>query len=348
MDAGADVPADMATSDDGGVGTTADQLCRAAIQARCDRLATCAGTPESAADCAAIAVTCPDYFFNQASTRTIAAVTSCLAELQQEPCTDLDLELYPSCWSGGTRPAGAPCAYASDCQSTGCSGHGTTCGVCAAGPAATGASCAQVRCGAGDFCHPTTKLCTPGGTIVHAGQGQACDPAADPAVGCTGDLHCIAPSGQTAGMCQPLPLLDLGQPCYQMPGVCRPPLICSISIDGATTTSQCVALPSDSQCGDASCDDTTFCKVTGTSRTCVPRAAVGAVCAGDGGTVTVECVSGALCTGSPGVCTVYGMRGDPCDDATQPCGNYLVCTNGRCAPLGTEGCPLTPGDAGPG
>ena len=334
-DQGADVSADLAASD-GDASMTAEQACRAAIEALCQRGAACGGDPDNWQDCARVSAACPESFFNQASTRTVAGIVACLDELAQQPCTDSELGLFPSCWSPGTRPSGASCVYASNCASGSCSGNATTCGHCGDGPAATGESCASVGCRAGDFCHPGTKLCMPGTSIVHVAQGEACDLAAVPTVGCTGDLHCIAPSGQTAGTCQPLPILDLGQHCYQVTGLCRPPTVCFTLVDGVTNPSECRA---PDPCGAAPCDATTFCKDGDGGRYCAPLAAVGEACAGDAGTIATLCASGAVCWANTGVCTKYGERGDPCDGDVQPCGSYLSCTNGRCAPLATEACP---------
>src|SRR5512133_606446 len=99
----------------GGVGTTggaggsggaggamaADEACRAALGAICDRFRTCAGR---AADdptilsrpCDDIAAACPDFFFNEASTRTVAGIAGSVAELAALSCTDLDLGLRPT------------------------------------------------------------------------------------------------------------------------------------------------------------------------------------------------------------------------------------------------------------
>ena len=338
-----------APGSDGGPLTTADALCRAAIQARCDRLAACGAYPDSAANCAQLsAVLCPGYFFNSDSTRTIDAVSACIGDLEGESCSDIDLGLFPSCWSPGTRPEGAPCAYPSVCQSGVCTGNSSSCGVCRGGPpAATGESCASLRCRAGDFCHPATKLCTPGNTIVHAAQGQPCDSGALPAIGCAGDLHCVGPYGQTAGTCQPLPLWDLNQPCYETStvGQCRPPLTCFATITSTTTTSQCVPPTPDPGCPTAPCDATQFC-ASGATIHCAPRAAVGEVCAGDGGTTIAQCVAGAFCVASTGVCTTYAKLGEACADVVQPCGDYLTCASSRCVPRGNETCPLSPADAG--
>ena len=131
-----------------------------------------------------------------------------------------------------------------------------------------------------------------------------------------------------------MPLLELGQPCDHVQGIRRPPLVCFVLADGISNPSECQEHNSTPvPYGAATCDDATFCKTVEGKRVCVPKAAVGESCTGDAGTVTTPCVTGAFCIGAPGVCTKYGMRGDPCSADTQPCEPYLVCTNGRCAPL---------------
>ena len=92
-----------------------------------------------------------------------------------------------------------------------------------------------------------------------------------------------------------MPLLELGQPCYQALGICRPPLLCFNLVDGTNITSECRAPDTTVLlCGAAPCDATTFCKTVAGKSTCVPRAAVGESCTGDAGTVTTECVPGAF------------------------------------------------------
>jgi hypothetical protein len=202
----------------------------------------------------------------------------------------------------------------------------------------TGQSCASAGCGPGDFCHRKTQLCTPTSTIVHAGLNQPCDLSASPVVGCSGDLHCVAPTaGTTAGTCRPP--LGSGESCAGTGALCEPPLVCY-------NLSTCQPDPM-MVCGDAGvCDDASFCTPDGLGfHVCAPRAALGEVCAPDGGTA-IACVSGALCLGSPGICGMLGDLGDPCD-ANHPCvGQYLRCMNGRCETLPTSSCPYVPGDAG--
>jgi hypothetical protein len=331
VDAASDLRGDAGTS------TPEDQACHNAIQAECQRLVAC--EYNTADDCEEPAVTCPDFFFNADSTRTIQQITDCFAQFAKVTCTDFDLGAYPNCFSGGARPPGAACLHGSECQSGGCTGHSYRCGTCGALPVATGQSCASAGCGPGDFCHRKTQLCTPTSTIAYAGLNQPCDLSASPVVGCTGDLHCIAPTaGTTAGTCRPP--LGNGESCAGTGALCEPPVVCY---------NQTTCQPDPFElCGDAGiCDDASFCKPNGLGfQVCAPRAALGAVCAPDGGTATTECVSGTLCLGSPGVCGMLGSLGDPCD-AAHPCGGqYLTCTNGRCATFPTSACPYVPRDAG--
>jgi len=343
-----DGSADLAATD-GAVPPEAETACRAAILARCHRIAICDGDPNDVNTCTAISVLCPEYFFNSASTRTVAGVTACLEQIGQPSCTELRLNLFPSCWSRGTRPAGAACAHPSNCASQGCSGGGTRCGVCAAGPVATGESCVSAACGAGDFCHPGTKLCTPGTALVLAAQGEACDLTAQPAVGCKETLHCIPPTGPegtAAGTCQPLPLWDVGQPCNQIAGRCKPPLMCFTDFI-SPDTSECRASPPDQMCGPGVCPDVDYCVYSDGGQHCEPRAAVGEACLDAAGKSSRRCVLESVCWQSSGVCTRYGARGDACNDAS-PCGTYLVCTGGRCGALSTDACPMVPVDGNAG
>ena len=322
--------ANDARADAAGSSTPADQACRAAIHAECQRLVAC--EYNSTSDCEAVAATCPDFLFGPDSNATIQEVTACFAQFATVTCTDFDLEAYPSCFSGGARPPGATCLHSSECQSGGCTGRSERCGTCGARPVATGQSCASVGCGPGDFCHRKTQLCTPVSTIVHAGLDQPCDLSATPAVGCSGDLHCIAPTaGTTAGICR-APLGN-GESCAGTGALCEPPLVCFNQMT-------CQPDPFEVCVDGGVCDDASFCKPDGRGfHVCAPRAAIGEICAPDGGAATTECVSGALCLGTPGICGTLGNLGDPCD-AAHPCGSaYLMCTSGRCATLPTASCP---------
>ena len=347
VDAG---PADATSAGSGGSGvaTTSDQVCRAAVGALCDRVSTCSGFA-AGAPCDDIAAVCPDYLFNATSTRTVAAISDCLADLKAQPCTDLGLGVRPACLSRGTLPAGAACAHASNCQSGDCSPSNTVCGSCSSNATASGASCADGSlCPPGDFCHPGTKLCTSGSTIVHAGVGQPCDLAAVPSVGCSGDLRCVTPDAGTAGTCTPPtpPIVVGGDQACDTTHVCGPGLICFTDIvitgDASTSTSTCVP---EYPCGGEACDATTFCKVADGGYHCLPKAAAGDGCLGDAGRMTTTCMNGLYCSTATGACTAYGKQGDPCDGRS-PCAAYFLCASGRCVPLSSQSCSTANQDAG--
>jgi len=329
-----------ASSEDGGsVVLDADQACREAVRIWCEREATCRfGDPSNSKGCIEVmAIACPESFFNQASTRTVAGITACLDQLRHLSCTEVYYQLLPSCWSRGTRAGDTPCAYESNCASGRCSSRGRECGFCDQGPAAPGEVCVAVSCRAEDFCHHRTKRCTPGATLVLAPEGAPCDIDAQPSVGCMGDLHCSTPSGKTAGTCRPLALLDLGQPCFQTGAICRPPLFCN----DVSSTAQCEMLQTgDALCASVMCDQATYCAPGDGGAQCVPRATAGEVCRDAAGVLIRECEYETICVAATGVCTRLGARGDACSAPAQPCQYGLACTNGRCTPLDTSDCPL--------
>ena len=345
---------DSASGGTGGA-LTADDVCRAALGAICDRFAACGSSPSDdpstyAPPCNDVAAACPDYFFNETSTRTLAAVGGCLDELKGLSCTDLDLIVRSSCLTPGTAPAGAPCARASNCQSGSCSSNNMGCGVCTGAMVAIGDSCTGNNgCGVGAFCHPATKLCTPTSTIVHVEEGQPCDLAAVPAVGCAGDRYCKTVDSGTAGTCerrQPPIVVDAGQACDAVHTICAPNFIC-FTITGVLTgdgsyTSVSTCVPMDS-CGDTACDETTYCKVSGGRQSCAPRAAAGERCLGDGG--TTPCANTLYCASTTGLCTAPGRQGDACDDS-RLCDDQFLCLGGLCTPLSTQACLAKSKDGG--
>ncbi len=334
----------------GGAATAADEVCRSVLGALCDRTAICSGDTSGdpanrASPCDDVGAACPDYFFNPSSTRTVAAVSDCLAEVMALSCTDLGLALRPSCWAPGVRPTGASCARASNCQSGVCSGYNSRCGSCTGQMVGTGDSCAgNVLCPAGDFCHPVTKLCTAGSTIVHEGLGQSCDPTAVPPIGCTGDLRCLAPDGGSAGTCGPPPatiVVGNGETCDAV-HICGPGLVCFTIIGGPVMPSTCI--PTNS-CGTQMCDDTSFCATGDGGQHCAPTSPAGTPCRGDAGRSLTSCRTGLYCANT-NVCTAPGTEGAACDDNTI-CAEYFLCIGGRCQLLSTETCSATPdGSAG--
>src|SRR5437667_1075603 len=65
----------------------------------------------------------------------------------------------------------------------------------------------------GTLCHPATHVCVPFPlAVAHAGAGEPCDLAANPPVGCVGQLVCLAKDRtQSAGTCTAPSAA--GQPC---------------------------------------------------------------------------------------------------------------------------------------
>jgi hypothetical protein len=326
---------------DGAASLSPDEACRAAIEVQCRRLVTCrtGGDPDS---CIAESrgYACPDYYFNADTERTVANITACLADLANLPCTDVILGARAACFAAGKRAAGEGCAYASQCRSGSCVSGLTECGTCVV-VAGSGQACGTLETGAcppGEFCHRTTKLCTPNGSIVHAAEGQPCDLSASPVVGCMGDLLCDTPSGATttAGTCRPAP--SAGQPCARQGGIASP--ICAPSAICSGTT--CVA---SSPCGTAICAADSYCLKADGGMTCVRRIAEGQPCDDPVATGVEPCQGGTRCDRTILICARLRYNGDSCD-ATHPCGGFLRCVDGRCQGIGSASCPVIPADAG--
>jgi hypothetical protein len=230
---------------DTAVAMTPLEACRAAITALAERRALCNGTPVQ--DYLGPASACPDYYFNADSNRTVPNVTACISTLSALTCTDIALNLAPACLAGGNGPAGAPCAYASQCQSNACPSNSTLCSTCQretplGGACGVGAS----YCQAGSFCNLGTGLCTDAHTIMYAKEGEPCNLRATPAVGCEGDLQCLGPFITYQGTCTPLrPLVSpaLPTPRYVRPVLPARPLRAGSASPRGTAAPVCSATP---------------------------------------------------------------------------------------------------------
>ncbi len=318
----------------GGAGApsvSATEICVAAVEAQCQRLIACQGAA-AVPDCSRYEALCPGYYFNEDSYRTAAGIASCITALASRTCTDVAIGLFPACFTEGKRPTDAPCAYSSQCVSGSCS-TGAACSTCRAGGVPVGGSCSSAACQNGSFCHPTTRVCTDGSTVMHAAEGQPCDLSASPVVGCTGDLVCVpATSDSTAGTCTPPP--GIGQPCATVMFsnlVCGPGAKCTAPSGGTCLA----AVP----CGTSSCDTNSYCKGGDGGMTCAPLAAVGAACGDATTTQLPPCLPPAVCAGAPGRCVRPRAIGDLCD-SNNPCAASLTCTNGVCSGLKPTDCPI--------
>jgi hypothetical protein len=320
---------------DGAVAMTPLDVCRAAIMAQAQRRAVCTGT--SVQNYIEVARSCPDYYFNADSNRTVANVAACLDTLAALTCTDIALYVFPACLAGGKGPEGAVCAYPSQCQSNDCPSGGTACSTCRAG-IPLGGACTASSCPNGSFCNLGTGLCTDAHTIVYAKQGQPCDLRGTPVVGCEGDLQCLGPSSTYQGTCT-APAAS-GQPCNGTNTHCAAGTTCS-----AAAGSICLAA---GDCGAGlQCNAASYCSAGDGGLTCLQRATLGQLCDDSGWAGLGPCLAPAVCSNATCVVpTALGASGDTCD-ANNPCGRFLVCVVGTCQPLGST-CPTGSADGGTG
>jgi hypothetical protein len=321
---------------------TEESACRAAIAAQCERREACLG---ESSDCRPTADLCPEYYFNANSNRTVDDVAACIEAMRAMPCMDVALYALPSCLKNGRLDAGKSCAVASECKSGECAhSDPSSCGTCSEIVALGGPCVASAQCPAGAFCHKQTHTCAANETIVHGGAGAKCDPAADPVLGCEGDLACVADAGGNGGVCATLP--GDGQPCARpILGLvsCAPGLVCHA--DDTCGPPQ--------RCGEVTCEADSYCREGGPSPTCVRFATDGEKC----GNLPEDsrCIAGTQCVASDTadggkVCAKLAASsiGEPCDPA-HPCRYPLVCRDDpqapdgstsakRCAVLTTEEC----------
>ena len=326
---------DGAVGTEGAVPMTPTEVCQSAIKVQAERRSVCEGyLLEHLLD---VANLCPDYYFNADSNRTVGDVAACLGPLAARTCTDVAINLLPSCLASGSRPTGAGCAYSSQCQSGMCGGTGEQCSTCRAGGIPVGSTCVGGDCQNGSFCHSKTGVCTAAATVVYATQGQPCDLAGTPVVGCVGDLLCVSSSSSTAGTCSPLP--GVGQPCWTSnigEMMCAAGATCTslgVSGTGTCTLAACGAGPQ--------CDVTSACVAGDGGFACVPLPTIGQPCG------VLPCLPPGICMFSTGICAAPRASGETCD-ADNPCADLLSCVAGTCQPLGSENCPAGGGDGGTG
>ncbi len=342
-------PPDEPTPSEAGIDSallsmTPTAACQAMVRAACTRTRTCVGAL-AAGDCERFANLCPDYYFPPGMDRSIEAAVRCTDGLVARTCTDFPLGFRPAaCSYGDALPAGSACSYYNQCASGACVGPSAYCGSCwSSGDVPIGGRCKYTQdCQPGSFCHSVVSVCMDVHTIVYVGPGEPCDLTATPVVGCTGDLLCITPAGQTTGACQPAP--GPGQACANWGGfssVCAAGSICTAAFGGA-----CQLIGA---CGDGGvCEEGSYCEAS--DGACHPRAKVGEACAVSDTGGLPQCLPPAICVSSTGRCDVPGSHGDACDTA-HPCATLLTCASGACR-LPSElflNCPIDGGanEAGP-
>jgi hypothetical protein len=296
---------DSIRGSDGGVGrdgtsngytgqrSEATDVCIAAIKAYVERLNFCFGN-RSHTDYRTFAGACPDYYFGPDSKRSVAEVASGLDQIATWRCSDLQLGILPACIRAGRRPAGAGCAFSSQCQSNMCNSGGSECSTCRE-LAPIGAKCIDAGCDPDAFCDDNTWLCTTRNGITYVDAGQRCDLTAKPPIVCVGnDDVCARNATGWDGVCSRAPGL-VGEACGGV--VCTP--------------------------GTQFCEDDS-------KGTCVDYAMLGQSCSEIRPDIQALCSNELQCW--KGTCVAQHPVGDPCDDAN-PCGRYRRCVAGVCQAL---------------
>jgi len=194
---------------------------------------------------------------------------------------------------------------------------------------------------------------TPPVAVIHAQAGEPCTFAAEPPIGCEGDLICLPGSpGSSSGKCTALP--KQGELCNEsslnIPS-CGPWLGCGISTKTGDRQLTCGA---PAPCGLITCDATTYCFESPTVQImCRPYAAVGTPCSFNDPAGGTACAPGTRCIGAQGADKVYRGTcialvelGAACD-AKALCRDPFVCTAGHCARFDPAVCfAITDGGAG--
>jgi hypothetical protein len=318
--------------------------CTDFVDARCRRLAQCEVAEYS--QCIETRSECPSYLFAAGSTTTPDAIHACIAEMADASCDNV---LYHRCLPPGTRGAGEPCGFGSQCASYKCGGGDNKCGTCV-GLAAQGGDCTTDKCPEGQACR--ANRCVP--DDPDAGNGSSCNNV------CPGrDLLCVSAQPSAAsGTCLPPP--RSGDPCVYLVspqtgptggtpvagcgavGLAPADLWCRGSTDGGTGT--CLARASEGEaCGLVGgdfvnivpCKDQFDClRADGGRSTCQARQEAGAPC-GLVGRQLVNCDLTLTCS-STGLDAGTCLPAPPAPAAGDSCGGdagcgRLVCANGSCA-----------------
>jgi hypothetical protein len=290
---------------------TEDAICRAVIKAQCEVKLRC-GVFSALELCTQVEDACPEFYFSPGSTRTVEGMASCLDELRDKSCDDERLGIVPACLTAGTLPDEAPCSFSSQCVSGICSSaDDASCRSCQPqrGP---GEPCSGLDCATGLFCDPSMQVCVAAVSAPPATEGEPCNIAGAPIVGCQGALVCSPTATSMTPVCHVAP--GEGEPCPE--GECAQPLICHLP-----APNQPVCSTRDS-C-DPDCPAGSTCVSQNDILTCVPLPELGDTCDPTG----VRCATDLIC--KSGTCAARPHRGDPCE--TGECPSTMDCTNGICS-----------------
>lgn len=312
-------------------------VCRAAVAALNARYDFCAGHSTPAAphvrEDSSMAL-CPDLFFAPGSNRTPANVMACIDVIKTYSCEDL---LYrnvaPPCILDGQRPAGAFCAYASQCQSGQCSATANMCGTCKAASDLGGFCSTGTDCQAhGAVC--INNHCVSTAMVSYGGLGAPC--ARGTLSTCQGDAFCWPLNSQSDSpwQCKPLPP-GLGEPCTLGNDPANPP--CRLSNVCQMLDGRAICAPAADACAGHFCDDQSSACLSVLKGPCVPLPTLGEAC-----TVGGSCTWGLVCVAqasgsSMGTCMRPAGQGEACS-STRACSDVLKCVSGQCKALDTAIC----------
>lgn len=274
--------------------------CRAYLMAGCIRRAECGADGSgrqdvgSALQCGEqLLGKCPDYTFSPGSTRTADGLFACASDWKAWPCANVDQGASPPCGLPGTRAAGEPCLFASQCASLSCSSYGSvaTCATCLAVAPPGGACDAMTLCPGGQYC--SGSQCVPNTATLPTEKPIALRmPGASCVFGdtCWEDNVCVQdPTDDHIGTCGAAALP--GEPCTQ-------PVLGQSKICWLGTA-----------CGpDGLCPAATPC------------------------TAGPSCAANQACACSGGTCGCHRPReeGATCNPPVAPCAAGLECRSGRC------------------
>jgi hypothetical protein len=316
--------------------------CREYARAYCDKSDECNGTNAGSKYCyEASAPACPDLLASPGSTRTAQSLRECALEIAAFSCEQWTRGFLPACSTPGTRVAGEPCVYPSQCQSLSCGGSDSACGTCASLVQAGQACGPGLECAPGLLCS-SDSLCierqaaptpTPPAPRTLRQLGESCL-----ATECVVGAFCSRPDTSTEGTCEPMPAT--GQPCA--PGVASGPR-CAMS-DHCDPDGLCAALPGNGEpCAvdsfAARCSAGNYCVAQGgpNGNTCAPHTAAGGACRPALLDLSrADCAEGLACrcanaACSEGTCTPLAREGESCT-AESVCEDGTACENGVCEP----------------
>lgn len=340
----------------GAVPANANELtaCRHYLMVACERLAAC--DPYYVGKCLDRLDLCPSRLFAGGSQWTVELAYSCAAEWAILPCEAVVRGEVPTCAArAGTKPVGAVCFSATQCESGLCNARSMEypdlgCGTCIQ-PAERNGTCDVRRaCPADQRCvYPgtTTGTCVDRNaepTLAPGQLGARCGrdgPRCAEGLGCEITLVENEWDEPSVGTCQPL--REIGQPClpsFGSVGLCVPSGTCD-----SRPTGTCVALRAVGQsCGYPQCDASAYCDYDAVpSYECAARLGAGEPCKRyaphgreDGGcSVPLEC----LCPDydcDRAVCAEPREEGESCDGTTRVCVQGFTCRGGACAQSPTD------------